>query len=420
MSKVYDSCFKVLKTILKEKEFFTLALKKNSNGIKKDELVNVSSICGLFLRNYYYIETISDAVFGAKDEEPIIYIGLAYVNNTFKKIVDPVDTIKYLENKLALYQIKFEADRKETFDRITKDRRGFLKELFSGKDKKLGFKFLSARNNLPERVIKTLSKQYDREISMSTINAMTKMPKQFGVVNSLLVSENIDEVMKDFVIKDGDLYEYPSTSSIRKNQHVRNGEILPLQVAEYELFKSLPKVEDGFVSYYFEDKEALYSLIAKKYLPNNKVSLLSPNQKSNQELFTKVASNKPENLDIYTTDESGIISHLSEKQDLIVFMPKSSNLELLRRTPEYGILFDTQTLDQIIENERHGLSDITQYLKEGGTLAYAVSTFNIKETLILAKNFLNSHPEFMLEKERIYFPFEKENSVFYYAIFKRK
>lgn len=425
MSTIYESSFKVLKTILKENEFFTIALKKNSNSIKKDEIVSVSSLCGLFLRNYYFIRVLVANVFNTTDVEPMIYIGLAYVNNSYKKIVDTNETLKFLANKLALYEIKVTDEVKETFNKVLVSKKDYLKEVFSNKlakgdSQKTGFKYLSARNNLPEWVVKTLVKQYGRDLSIKTINAMTKMPKQFGYINSLLVKEITDDLKKDFKVIDGNFMEYNLTSSIRKNGYVRNGDILPLQVAEYEFLKSLPAINNGFIAYYFEEKEALYSMISNRYLPTNKVSLLTPSQKNNSELFTKINPSKPANLDIYNSDESGIISHLSEKQDLVVFMPKSSNLELLRRTPEYGILFDTNNLDGIIENELNGLSDITQYVKDGGYLAYAVSTFNIKETIILVKNFLSKHPEYTLEKEKIYFPFEKENSVFYFAIFKRK
>lgn len=425
MSSIYESSFKVLKTILKENEFFTIALKKNSNSIKKDEIVSVSSLCGLFLRNYYFIRVLAANVFNTTDVEPMIYIGLAYVNNSYKKIVDTNETLKFLANKLALYEIKVTDEVKETFNKVLVSKKDYLKEVFSNKlakgdSQKTGFKYLSARNNLPEWVVKTLVKQYGRDLSIKTINAMTKMPKQFGYINSLLVKEVTDDLKKDFKVIDGNFMEYILTSSIRKNGYVRNGDILPLQVAEYEFLKSLPAINNGFIAYYFEEKEALYSMISNRYLPTNKVSLLTPSQKNNSELFTKINPSKPANLDIYNSDESGIISHLSEKQDLVVFMPKSSNLELLRRTPEYGILFDTNNLDGIIENELNGLSDITQYVKDGGYLAYAVSTFNIKETIILVKNFLSKHPEYTLEKEKIYFPFEKENSVFYFAIFKRK
>lgn len=425
MSSIYESSFKVLKTILKENEFFTIALKKNSNSIKKDEIVSVSSLCGLFLRNYYFIRVLAANVFNTADVEPMIYIGLAYVNNSYKKIVDTNETLKFLANKLALYEIKVTDEVKETFNKVLVTKKDYLKEVFSNKlakgdSQKTGFKYLSARNNLPEWVVKTLVKQYGRDLSIKIINAMTKMPKQFGYINSLLVKEVTDDLKKDFKVIDGNFMEYTLTSSIRKNGYVRNGDILPLQVAEYEFLKSLPAINNGFIAYYFEEKEALYSMISNRYLPTNKVSLLTPSQKNNSELFTKINPSKPANLDIYNSDESGIISHLSEKQDLVVFMPKSSNLELLRRTPEYGILFDTNNLDGIIENELNGLSDITQYVKDGGYLAYAVSTFNIKETIILVKNFLSKHPEYTLEKEKIYFPFEKENSVFYFAIFKRK
>ena len=425
MSTIYESSFKVLKTILKENEFFTVALKKNSNSIKKDEIVSVSSLCGLFLRNYYFIRVLVANVFNTTDVEPMIYIGLAYVNNSYKKIVDTNETLKFLANKLALYEIKVTDEVKETFNKVLVSKKDYLKEVFSNKlakgdSQKTGFKYLSARNNLPEWVVKTLVKQYGRDLSIKTINAMTKMPKQFGYINSLLVKEVTDDLKKDFKVIDGNFMEYTLTSSIRKNGYVRNGDILPLQVAEYEFLKSLPAINNGFIAYYFEEKEALYSMISNRYLPTNKVSLLTPSQKNNSELFTKINPSKPANLDIYNSDESGIISHLSEKQDLVVFMPKSSNLELLRRTPEYGILFDTNNLDGIIENELNGLSDITQYVKDGGYLAYAVSTFNIKETIILVKNFLSKHSEYTLEKEKIYFPFEKENSVFYFAIFKRK
>lgn len=425
MSSIYESSFKVLKTILKENEFFTIALKKNSNSIKKDEIVSVSSLCGLFLRNYYFIRVLVANVFNTTDVEPMIYIGLAYVNNSYKKIVDTNETLKFLANKLSLYEIKVTDEVKETFNKVLVSKKDYLKEVFSNKlakgdSQKTGFKYLSARNNLPEWVVKTLVKQYGRDLSIKTINAMTKMPKQFGYINSLLVKEITDDLKKDFKVIDGNFMEYTLTSSIRKNGYVRNGDILPLQVAEYEFLKSLPAINNGFIAYYFEEKEALYSMISNRYLPTNKVSLLTPSQKNNSELFTKINPSKPANLDIYNSDESGIISHLSEKQDLVVFMPKSSNLELLRRTPEYGILFDTNNLDGIIENELNGLSDITQYVKDGGYLAYAVSTFNIKETIILVKNFLSKHSEYTLEKEKIYFPFEKENSVFYFAIFKRK
>ena len=93
---------------------------------------------------------------------------------------------------------------------------------------------------------------------------------------------------------------------------------------------------------------------------------------------------------------------------------------MLRRTPEYGIIFDEKTLDGLIENELNELVDVTQYLSDSGKLVYCVPTFDIKETMLIVHKFLEIKKDFKLVKECTYFPFEKDNSVFYYAVFEKK
>lgn len=420
MSSIYDSCFQVLKTVLHDKIMFAVSLKKHSHSIKKDEFQSVSSLCGLFLRNYYFITTLSEAILKTNQEEPKIYLGLAYVNNDIKHIVDKNETYAYLTKKLALYQIKFTDEVKQKMEISCKDKKTFLKETFGFSGKKSGFKFLASRNNLPEWVVTTLLKQYDKEIAIRSINAMTRMPRQFVSLNKVLLPVPPVEFERDYKLVDENAYEFQSTSSVRKNQFVRTGEALPIQLAEVDFAKHLPDLKDSFITLFFEDKNGFYPLLLNKYLKNNKVSIIAQSQRNNPELFNKIKNERKEGLDIYESTESGICAHLSEKQNLLIFMPKSSNLELLRRTPEYGILFDTNQLDSIISNELEELCDITQYVEEGGYLAYCVPTFNIKETMIITKEFLEKHKEFQLENDKIYFPYEKENSVFYYALFKRK
>ena len=115
-----------------------------------------------------------------------------------------------------------------------------------------------------------------------------------------------------------------------------------------------------------------------------------------------------------------MIANISEKQDLCVYIPKSSNFELLRRNPEYGILFDNQTLDGIIAKQEEELNDIVGHLNVGGYLCYAVPTFDIKETLVQMKKFLDTHKNFSLVKEITSFPNEKGNSLYYFALVKKE
>ena len=179
--------------------------------------------------------------------------------------------------------------------------------------------------------------------------------------------------------------------------------------------------KNSAVTFYFEEKNSIYVAFINKYLEGtNKVSLASNNPHLNPDLYSKIKPLKKDKLDIYESSETELIAHLSEKQDIFVLLPKNSNLEMLRRTPEYGIIFDENTLDSIIENELNELMDVPQYVKDGGKLIYAVPTFDIKETMLIVHKFLEKNKDFKLIKENTYFPFEKDNSVFYYAVFEKK
>ncbi len=414
--KIYDITFKILKSVLKDKNSFSSSLKQNSGGLKKEEAALASNLAGLFLRNYHLITVVADAIFSVKDEEPLIYIGSVYINNSYKKALDEKESIKYLTQKLALYQVKFGDDAKMKWDLAVSDKREFLRQNVGGNR----VKFLSARNNLPVWVVKSLITQYDDDIAMKTINAMTRMPNQFGYFNKVLASDNFEEKLGDFQKLQGNLYLYKSNSSIRKNELVRSGAIVPIQKAEYYLGLKLPEIHNGFVAMYFDGKNSLYPILFDKYLANNKVSILSPNAKGNSDLFMRVKNKAGANIAVYESPRNEIISHLSEKQNVFIYAPESSELEQLRRAPEYGILFDTNRLDSIIQNQQKGLEEVAQFIEEGGYLIYIVQTFNIKETYVRTRDFLQSNKNFSISGEKLFFPFEQENSVYYYAILKRK
>ncbi|MBP5694312.1 MAG: hypothetical protein J6X03_02510 [Bacilli bacterium] len=414
--KIYDICFKILKSVLKDKISFSSSLKKNSAGVKKEDAVLASNLSGLFLRNYFLICVIADAIFNVKDEEPLIYIGVVYMNNSYKKALDEKESIKYLIQKLNLYQVKFDDEAKAKWEAAVADKREFLRQNVGGNR----FKFLSARNNLPIWVVKSLINQYDDDIAIKTINAMTKMPSQFAYLNKALAVEDYESKLGDFQKVQGNLYLYKSNNSIRKNELVRNGTLVPVQKAEYYFGLKLPDVQNGFVAMYFDGKNSVYPIVFDKYLANNKVSILSPNARGNSDLFLRVKNKAGDNLKVYESTQGEIIAHLSEKQDVFIYSPESSELELLRRAPEYGILFDTSKLDGIIANQTKGLQDVVQYVAEGGYLIYIVPTFNIKETYVRTRDFLQNNKDFTFTGEKLFFPFEQENSVYYYAILKRK
>jgi len=413
--KVYDLGFEILKEVLKDKVAFATATKNHARQIKNDVKVLVSSLCGLFLRNYQTITTISEYTFKNKAVEPLIYIGLVFMNNSYKKSLPLDESIKYLASKLELYQVKFDEEVRKDFEFAITNKKEYLSKVLENN----GLRHLATKCNIPEWVIKMLFRQYDKEIAKKTINNVVKMPEQYAVRNNRLIGGHEEELNKRFSLVKDNLFKFNDTTSIRKDQLVRVSAVLPIQKAEYQAVSYLPDLTDSDILIYFEDKNSLYVELMNKYLDKNRLNIYTNAPANNRDLFTILKPKNHENLRIVECPEHEIIAHLSEEQDIVFFMPKSSNLELLRRTPEYGINFDTSELDSIIANEYNELMDIARHVKSEGYLVYAVPTFNIKETLVMTKKFLGNVKNFKLVKESTHFPYEAENSIFYVAVFKK-
>lgn len=413
--QVYDLGYDVLKAVLKEKVSFASASREKLSKVKADLRNDTSSLCGLFLRNYFSIEAISETAFGTKEIEPMIYIGLVFMNNSYKKIRDAHESIKYLQSKLALYQVKTGSEQMGAFEEAVANKRAYLEKVLEGN----GIRNLSCRSNLPIWVIKMLYRQYDKGIAQKSINSIVKMPLQFGVKNKFMVNGRDEEINAKYKLVEGELFEYVDKTSIRKDTLVRNSVISPVQKGEYLSAKLLPELENKNIAFYFNDKNGYFAILMNKYLEKNVLNLLTARPAANKDIFGTIKPKNLPNLHIYESTMSEATANLSEKQDLVIVMPKSSNLELLRRVPEFGVLFDTNELDGIVADETRELNEAKEIVEDGGYLVYAVPTFNIKETLVMTKKFLDSTKEFKLVKEVTYFPFEKENSVFYFAMFKK-
>lgn len=413
--QIYESCFAVLKGVLKNGKSFSTASKEISLKATKENKASINGLAGLFLRNYYAIEVIAEKVFDTKELEPTIYIGLVFVNNSFKNFVDAKESLDFLYKKLGLYQIKVEKENKDEFAEAIKDRKIYVLKVLRNH----GIRSLSARSNLPVWVIKMLYRQYDREMAQRTINEIVRMPRQYAILNKSILTDLSQLDNTKFIKIRDELYEFDDKTSIRKENLVRNASLMPLQAAEYELLERLPNLEGKQICSYFEDKSSFYVGLMNKYLPNNNLILMSNNPKGNIDLYSKIKSKNFEKLEVYEGQQSELVAHLSYKQDVFVYLPKSSNLELLRRSPEYGIQFNTDTLDEIIRHQNEGLNDVSQYVENGGILVYAVPTFDLKETMLIKTKFLEQHKDFALVIEKVYLPYENGNSIFYYAIFKK-
>ena len=100
-------------------------------------------------------------------------------------------------------------------------------------------------------------------------------------------------------------------------------------------------------------------------------------------------------------------------------MPDSSRLNLLQVLPDYFLRFDIQKLDELIANQGKALQEASAQVEDGGYLVYLVDTISKKETMGIINEFLKVHPEFVLTREKLYFPYKKYGGSYYFAVLKK-
>ena len=408
----YKVAFSVIKNVVNKELDLKNSLKKESKDATRGESIEISQISGIFFRNYFLIAHLADILNFKKNSDEMIQLGLLYVNNAFRKKVD--------QNKMFNDFLMYIIQKKH---QLSKDEIFYIKDVISRKrtfdffDVKKGtLKYYSLRFNKPEWLIKLLCKQYGKKEGLSIVYEISAMPQQFVSVN---YSKAFSPTMA-FKKIDADLYEYTNPTSIRKEESFHDGQIYLTQLGYIEAFSSFDLSNSNLTCYLGDFNNIALDFFKKFVGRNNTLNFVSKDNKLTYKIFDEIKSNKLKETHFYEGNESTLIALLAKKQDLILYSPKCSNFELFRRNPEYGVYFNVDDLDKIINSIKDGLNEVVKYLEVDGTLLYLVPTINLKETHNLINEFIEKNKEsFVLDKEKIYLPNKEGNSLLYYAKIRR-
>lgn len=415
--QIYSNSINICETVILKKMNFQTAVKKLL--ILKDFAIRqkIITLCGTFLRHYFFAEALSEYTFNTKEAKDICVIGLCFCDNCYKH---------YHESKFILNYLKsYFSEKNELSDKQIQDfiNASTLERKYNFKDVKIGSdRYFSIKYNLPIRIVKTVSKQYGKDIFKKFINSITKMPKQYVVKNNFteFLESDFDVLNDKYTLVGGNFYEYKENTSIRKEELVKNYKVFPIQIAAKDIFNNLINFNGGSIACYIGYKSYEVFEVINEFGETNDLSILFPSKKDFSyfgEYFKKLSNVK--SLFVGEAPNFEFLANISSPADIFFYFPKNSCIENLRRVPDYGIYFNTQDLDSIIENEKKGLEEACKNIASKGYLVYAVSTINIKETLSLIRTFKDTHKDFILLNEKIYFPYEKENSCYYYAILRK-
>lgn len=416
MYNVFDLSLEILKDVCDNKKEFSTAIKDKKLNVKPNDRKSIISICGIVLRNYYLVKYFSNEVLKFNDNDLILANGIFFGVAGFKK-VDNVDSVyKWYEEFLKTKGVEYTDNIKKELEDLVKYKKGYkFKNLNKG-----SLQYFSIYSNLPIWFLNMINKQYNRETMFKVARECSKMPKQYGYKISFMNIENdLNNEISQFNKIDNNLLNYIPEKSLKSLQLVHQNIIFPIQYAEIVLKNKLLNLENKEITLYLAGKNNGYVPLIDKYFDNNKLHIFYKDEKKYLSPLSKIKKNNEKAFDTYKANEDSLEAYLSLKQDLIVYFADSSYLDNFRRLPDYGIVFNQSNIDEYIKSQEKGLEELDKELDVGGCLVYAVPTLNIKETVVQIYKFLEKHKNYHEEYSEMFFPFEKDNSTYYFAILRK-
>ena len=110
---------------------------------------------------------------------------------------------------------------------------------------------------------------------------------------------------------------------------------------------------------------------------------------------------------------------LKEKADRVLCDVPCSGLGTIAAKPEIRYK-DPASFDGLIDTQKRILASSATSVRPGGVLLYSTCTLNRAENGEQVQNFLQTHPDFTLEEEHTFLPFEAAGEGFYAARLRKK
>ena len=405
----------ILQKIILEKIPFSLALKqtfKNGNVSKEDRSA-ISAVVGCSLRHYIVMERIIKDAYPELESEGLLALIVAISNALFIKRISQEECNAFAQSFL-----------KEEDEPFTK----FLAPYLDGKklvpeEIEIGsFDFLSYRYNTPLPVIKMWNKQFG-QITTSRILRSNNKPGPIVLrINNVKISdEDFFSQFPEFESCDiPGVALYKGEGKMAKNSPVFEKQLAAVLTPAYK-----EMLDDGDVdllrglAVYAEYPNDLLIELSSRFENINNVEFVAGTYSAF--INTKNSLNRYgiKGINIYEAGVSSIITCITKPVHSFLVMPDSSRLNLLQVLPDYFLRFDIEKLDALIANQGKALNEASAQVEDGGYLLYLVDTISKKETSGIINEFVKEHPDFVLVRDKQYFPYKKYGGSYYFAVLKK-
>lgn len=416
--------------IIKNDMLFRVAIKSAIRNYKlntNEEISALSTILGANLRHYYLLEEILKYEFNEVEGDEKYYYSIIISDALFSKKIDYKLIEKWEKKQESLNLPK--GKLKEVYDKYSN-----LSSIDKIKDdykegKLTEFQYLSIRYNTPMWLIKMWHKHFNKFLYLILKNNVHESDTSLGVN---LRRINLDEILalpsfKSSNYEDMVLY---SGKQLKTFEIVKNHTIYPLKESERAILDEIEIHDDDHIVILNDQRGDNFALKLYEHINHtNWVKYIT----SSHEDYSKTRNFIKEEVMREKKDINNFVSYRSDMKDFktcllndldqndyFILLPKSSNFDEIKRSPDYLIHFKVEEMDELINNQKTLVKESLNYIKNGGYLIYIVPTLNNKEGRNLIHDIINSNKELTLVKDRQFFPFNDVHDSLYFAIIKKE
>jgi len=280
--------------------------------------------------------------------------------------------------------------------------------------------YLSLKFNTPEWLIRMWKKHYGQPVTLKILSANTRPVIPACRVNTLETTR--EEILKDPDFVAGpidDTVVYRGQGPLKKKSQYAECKVFQQRFGVTHIIDSLHFEPRQSVLIYEERPNAVYIEIA--VCGHNEVLLnVAANSMERRLDIRKAARDyNIQNIEVFESTPSLLITHVSQPVDAVIYIADCSKFDLIRSLPDFFIHFRQSNLDNLIAKQNAGIEECAKLVAPGGRLCYAVNTINNKESHQLVADFLARHPDYTLENERQYLPFDQFNMALYFAVLRK-
>ncbi len=414
---ILDAACQAIKDIVENKIAFSKALKIvfESREIPAEHKSTISAFVGCELRHHYVFERFVTENFGQLSTEKAVSIYVALANNLFLKRLDEKECVDYVIGCLKEFELEIEEEKiVEVLAKAGKELPLIPETLDKG-----SLEFLSLRFNCPLWLVKMWAKHYGRGLTYKILKSNSHIALHTCRVNTLLTTK--EDLLEDY--NDSfepacveDMLVYKGRNSIRKEKFFKEYKVIQEKMALKYMFDRIELDYLKSCAIYCSEFSNAFLELAIRSKNEMKFDVIVPEGKDIYQYKNAIAEYKVHNVKVYECPITGLISVFSAPLSTIVLLPKSSDFESLRSSPDYFLHFDSNKMDAVIQEQNIALEECSKFVENGGQIVYAIPTVSKKESHYVITDFLRKHPEFSLKEEKQIFPFDSLDSSFYYAI----